>query len=322
MQVINYRILFISILLLLCAMVEVHAQNVYDGQVIDKTTELAIPGVTVSLLKAKEATQTSEQGYFKIIADTETESDTLIFNSVGYKTLKLGVKGGQGQIFVALEPNINQLNQVEINGHKAQDKVLHKFSWGDLKEASTHTTPFYANNSLAKLFETPQANTWLINIKIGRRSLNSSLYAPQATDSKYARFFVHICAVDSTTNAPGQILLTKELILLDNAMMITLDLSKEHLIIPGTKFFIAIEWINIPFNETVARNITSKTERTKLNGRVLDQDVSLYFVLYEPFIVGYPTSNSKMIIWSKDDDQWTIMNYPGYELALSATIRY
>ena len=95
MQVINYRILFISILLLLCAMVEVHAQNVYDGQVIDKTTELAIPGVTVSLLKAKEATQTSEQGYFKIIADIETESDTLIFNFVGYKTLKLGVKGGQ-----------------------------------------------------------------------------------------------------------------------------------------------------------------------------------------------------------------------------------
>jgi len=317
-----YRTLCIAVWLLLSTALKLHAQNNYEGQVIDKSTELAIPNVTVVLQKTNKATQTSEQGYFKITTDTETASDTLIFSFVGYKTLKLGVKESQHQILVSLEPTINQLSQVVIMGNKVQDRVLHKFSWSDLNEAATNTRHFNAYNSMAKLFETPQTNTRLINIKIGRTQLNSNLAAPQATESKYARFFVHVCAVDSITNAPGRILLTKELILLDNARMITLDLSKESIIIPGAKFFITIEWINIPFNETVVRNATSMTERAKLNGRILKEDVAIYFIEYQPFLVGYPTNDPKMVIWYKNDDKWLIMNNTGYELAISATIRY
>jgi len=323
-SIMNYRTLCIAVWLLLSAVLKLHAQNTYEGQVIDKTTEIAIPNVTVVLQRTNQATKTSEQGYFKITADAVSENDTLIFSSVGYKTFKLGVQNGGQQLFVPLEPDITQLKQVDIYGGKAQDKVLNKFSWVDIKELPEHpTTAIQVQGSLAKLFETPQTNARLINIKIGRRQFNSALSPYFATENKYARFFVHVYAIDSATRHPGQILLTKELILLDKAMMITLDLSKQNLIIPGKEFFIGIEWINIPFNETIVEGITTIKQRGQLNGRVYDQDLSAYWIYYQPFLVGYATNNPKGVRWYKNDGKWMIWNLePDLEIALSATIRY
>lgn len=321
-SIMNYRTLCITVWLLLSAVLKLHAQNTYEGQVIDKTTEIAIPNVTVVLQKTNQATKTSEQGYFKIIADTKAENDTLIFSSVGYKTLKLGVRNSGQQLFVTLEPGITQLKQVEINAGEAQDKVLNKFSWVNIKEGSRSSRPIHVREVLARLFEAPQKNTRLINIKIGRRQCSSTSFL-EATESKYARFFVHVYAIDSATRHPGQILLTKELILLDKAMIITLDLSKERLIIPGKEFFIGIEWINIPFNETIEMGLTTIKERTRLNGRVYDQDLSAYWICYQPFLVGYPTNNPRGVMWYKKNDKWMIWNLePDLEIALSATIRY
>ncbi|WP_186292652.1 carboxypeptidase-like regulatory domain-containing protein [Mucilaginibacter corticis] len=319
----NYRTLCIAVWLLLSTALQLRAQNTYEGQVIDKTTEIAIPNVTVVLQKTNQATKTSEQGYFKITADAVSENDTLVFSYVGYKTLKLGVKNSGQQLFVTLEPDITQLKEVEINAGKAQDKVLNKFSWVDLSEEGNNKMFIQTHEALARLFEAPQTNSRLINIKIGRRQINWEKLRPEATESKYARFFVHVYAIDSTTRHPGQILLTKELVLLDKAKMITLDLSKEHLIIPGREFFIGIEWINNPFNETVQMLVTNIKERARLNGRVYDQTLSAYWISYQPFLVGYSTNNPRGVIWYKKEDKWMIWNLePDLEIALSATIRY
>ncbi|NNU34623.1 hypothetical protein HK413_12060 [Mucilaginibacter sp. S1162] len=73
----HYFILFILFLLpTLC-----FGQAVYEGQVIDKETERAIPSVTVTLVKAKFVTKTNERGYFKLSADNPVDGDALQFSS-------------------------------------------------------------------------------------------------------------------------------------------------------------------------------------------------------------------------------------------------
>jgi hypothetical protein len=298
-----------------------YAQTI-DGQVVDKQTELAIPGVTVKLLKAGRATQTTAQGYFEFNADS-TRTDTLSFTSIGYKPYKLVVTGGQRQLFITLERSVTSLNQVDVNGKKAKDQILGRFLWADLKEVNAQayqhaTYPAFARSGLAKLFEAPKPNALLVNIMFGRRPLTSA----SSSDGKIARFYIHLCAVDPETQQPGKILLTKEIVLLDNSLKITLDLSKEKFIIPGTKFFITIEWIRIPLNEIIAKSTAEQMQRARLDSRTYTQYISRYWIFYRPILIRYPTTEPKAIKYIKQDDKWVAVNDPYTELALSATIRY
>lgn len=322
----SYNIFFVTFWFFLASHTISYGQQIIDGQVVDKQTELAIPGATVKLLKAGQATQTNVQGYFELSIDN-TLTDTLSFTSIGYKPYKLAVKGTQRQLLIALEPDVTGLNQVDITGKKAKDKILSRFTWDDLKEVAGNgyqhfTRPAYARVGLAKLFETPQPNALLVNIMFGRRSLSSALDAPQSSDGKVARFYIHVCDVDSATQLPGAVLLTKEVVLLDNSLKITLDLSKEKFIIPGTRFFITIEWIRTPLNEIISRAIAERLQRARLNGRTFGQYVSKYWVFYRPILILYATGDAKAIKYINQDDKWTPFVDRGNELALAATIRY
>lgn len=322
-----YHIFLIFLGLLLLSAIHSNAQQIIDGQVIDKQTELAIQGVTVKLIKAGSATQTTAQGYFEVTADSTINADTLSFTSVGYKPYKLAVKGNERQLFITLEQSVTKLNEVNVNGNKAKDQILSRFIWADLKEvnspAYTHfTIPILARVGLAKLFVAPQSNALLVNIMFGRRPLSSTLYAPFSSDGKMARFYIHLCAVDPDTEEPGKILLTKEVVLLDNSLKITLDLSAEKFVIPDTKFYVMIEWIRTPLNEIITLNYKNKAERARLDGRVFDQEVTRYMVYYRPVLIGYPTTEPKAVKWLKMDDKWLPYMDKDYELAMAVTVRY
>jgi hypothetical protein len=327
------------------------AQDVYDGQVIDKVTQLTIPGVTVTLQKARVATATNQQGYFKLSVENAIPDDTLVFTSVGYNPYKLPIANYERQMFITLQPGNTMLNQVNINNRKIKPITLGHFNWADVKEVNARvyqyfTMPFFHQqwSSYAKFFEAPQKNATLTMVKLGRRDFDS---APQSmiTSTKYTRFLLHVLTINPDTGLPGKAIFTKEISLTDNSQLITIDFSKDKIVIPGTKFFIAIEWLIIPLNEVISLEYSQKVEKFRKNGTQLIFDAAEYGTQYQPSLVLYTRYHSerpwlrlgKMSwnaegmpelseiepakIWVKDGDNWQQL-LSSHEVALSVTLHY
>ena len=164
----HYYLLLLFLLPTFCL-----GQDVYDGQVINSVTDVAIPSVTVKLIKEKIATQTNEHGYFSLEYENRLKNDTLQFTSVGYKPFKLPVSAYVPHVLIALEASNTQLNEVFINNKKVKQIILGRFFDYDLKNSSRsnlyyHVTQVVAQRTpLAKLFTAPQANAILTSIALG-----------------------------------------------------------------------------------------------------------------------------------------------------------
>ncbi len=326
----TYHRFFIIITLMLWVLPLIsHAQQVYEGQVINAVTEEPLANATAALIKANTATASNNQGYYRLIVEKTLTTDTLVFSFVGYKTYRLPVSDYQNRMFIRLEPANNQLAQVNIGADKIKTLTIEKFSYADIKDLrgrNYYTTfPYYTIGLFAKQFEAPNADAKLTKIKLGRRAsfdipVDINDY-PRTTSNKLARFLIHVMTADPVTGTPGKKIFTKEINLTDNSLLITVDVSKEHIIIPGKKFFIAIEWLSIPLNEVVNLDIGEKIKNIREVGEKATEDVSRYTIIYQPFLV-IITHLSKVPAWtSKDGIKWDQI-IQGSEIALSATITY
>jgi hypothetical protein len=306
-------VLAIALMLMGCISSNLYGQQIYEGQVVDKLTELPVSAVTVRLMKQNIALATNDQGYFKLIATGVTITDTIVFTSVGYETYKLPVNAYQSQMFIKMEPSNILLNNVIIREGKIKYITLEKFSISDIKEARFQghtinpTISFFSHHSFAKLFVAPHDNAQLVSIQMGRRDyLDFESNKAYTTTNKSARFLLNIMSVDPRTGGPDKLLYTKEITLQDNSLMVSVDLSKDKIVIPTAKFFIGIEWLQIPFNEVINLNPIKRVEKINKKGEQIMEDVAQYSILYQPFLVTY-------------DHPFYI---PKYSIALSATIFY
>jgi hypothetical protein len=318
-RIINYRIL-LSLLFVIGALpMASHAQVIYEGQVIDNNTELPIPAVTVTLVKKKVSSLANDQGYFKLVVNDIAANDELIFTSIGYKSYSLPVKNFKSEMFIKLTPVSNMLNQVNISGGKA---TLEKFSMADVRYYDTKYryvgliigSPL----ALAKLFEAPKDNVQLKSIQLGRADHTRDLL----TNYTNARFLVHVYSVNAVTGAPDKVLFTKDVTLQDKSRIVLIDLTKDHVIIPYAKFFIAIEWLFIPFNEVFSINYKPKNAYTNLLVRDNPDDTAIYVMSYQPFLAYYNTYNKQKKLWSKKSNGDWVMLTSTSTLALSAAIFY
>ena len=312
---------------LLCALPLLSlGQDTYEGQVIDKQTELVLSGVTVTLLKEKVYARTNEQGYYSLTSEKLIPNDTLQFTFVGYKSSKLPISIYQKQMFVVLEPSSLQLKEVEITNTKSKTITLGRFFYSDLKtvnsKAYTHiTVPFFAQSAVAKHFIAPQAHARIKSIQIGRRDLDVG-WQPHSTANKYTRFLMSIMSASNNSESPGEVIFTKTISLTDNSLLIKIDLSDEGIVLPTTNFFISIHWLIIPYNEIVNVAYDSKLERVTRKGRELYSDVSKYSIYYQPFLVGYESSKPARRFVHYNDAWRRGTAYPKHEIALSATLSY
>lgn len=303
------------------------AQATYDGQVIDKATEDPIAGVNVTIIKEKTGTQTNERGYFELSFEKPLATDdTLQFSFVGYKTFKLPVSQYQPQIIITLEANSVQLNEVNIaRKKKLKDIVLDKFNSYDLKNTDMHSNEVIKlHTAIAKLFTAPKPNALLTKISLGRQDLHES--PTFAIRNKFTTFLIHIITPDTLTGAPGKLLFTKTISLIDNSLWVDVDLSKDKIIIPSKSFFIAIEWTISPYNEIIAvKNAPKAARMTKRSFQIL-KDAAEYHSYYQPFLVGYDSENDprkQVLLYVWLNNQWQLFKeHQKSELALSATIRY
>lgn len=319
------------ILLLLCCLpVFCFGQSLYQGQVINAITEVPIGNVNVTLLKGKLGTKTNEQGYFRLIVDKNIPNDTLAFSYVGYKTFLLPVSLYQNKIFIPLTPSNDQLAQVNIRSGELKTTILDRFGISDIKDllkdyyAIYRTAPFFTLGTFAKLFTAPAPNSLLTTVELGRRDLDipdKLVNYPLATSNKYARFLIHVMTRDTITGKPDKKIFTKEIVLNDNSLKVTIDLNEEKIVIPADKFFIAVEWLKIIRNEVIKLDVKDKIMRTKKNGEQMLQDVSEYTIAYQPFLTMFPGSKRTYGWIAGDNVKWQQVTI-GWQLALSATVKY
>jgi|GEM_PF-1213333 len=307
------------------------AQSLFEGQVFNKRTETPIAGVTVTLQKEKLATSSNDQGYFNLRSSTEQPNDTLIFKGIGYVTLKIPVANFDVGMQVLLTESTNMLEQVDINVRKLKVERLNAFSFAHIREdpmGDVRTRAYTTTFQYAKLFVAPYENVMLHQIDIGRRNFNPS-FSPvgQLIKSKtQARFKLHIMQVDPKTGGPGKILFSKDVLLRDNSLMIAIDLSKDQIVLKDQRFFVAVEWLHIPFNELVKLEYAAKVNKINRKGNQVLEGVANYRILYQPALIEYDGWKPAESWVMKEDGRWR-MNPPiktnkGSDVALSATIKY
>jgi hypothetical protein len=299
-------------------------QVAYDGEVINSVTDIAIQGVTVTLLKEKTGTQTNENGYFSLESERPAKNDTLQFTCVGYKPFKLPISAYLPHVLIALQASNTQLNEVVINNKKVKTIKLGRFSYYDIHSTAQHQVMLIKQRTpLAKLFTAPKANAILIDIAIGRMDLPTS--PSFAIRNKFTTFLIHVMAEDPATGGPGKILFTKNASLTDNSTWIDFDVSKDYIIIPTAKFFLAVEWLINPYNEIIGVSNSPKLDWITKRGYQMLKDASEYRVYYQPFLVGYGNEDTLIpaVLYNKVGSSWQYtQQYEPLDLALSATIHY
>ncbi len=139
-----------------------------------------------------------------------------------------------GMIFLESSPQLLKL--VEISKRKFKEQTINRFD-------KTFAYPA-ASTQLAQQMYCEHPDAFLTKILLSRS-------IPSFGANPRTRFRLHIYGADNTTGGPKTSLHDGDIIVENNSdKYIVIDLSKKYIRIPGNKFFVAIEWLAIPFNET------------------------------------------------------------------------
>ena len=102
------------LLLLLLLPLSVLAQSTVSGIVVDKTTNLPLPGVNVVIKGATTGTQTDFDGKFQL--NDVKNGDVIVFSYVGYQNSEFKYDG-QANLNISMVESANTLNEVVLIGY-------------------------------------------------------------------------------------------------------------------------------------------------------------------------------------------------------------
>ncbi len=239
------------IILLLFPLI-VNAQNIFEGVILNKSTNVPIPYASLFLMKEKVGVNADENGFFKLIATNREVDDSLIVTCMGYAPLKLPFNNSDklwsSSVKIELSELIHNLKEVVIPNNNFKNSItLNDFD---------HTPGRYYGSGnfitqLAQRFVSPSGNAMLKDIKIARFSI--PILSPQKTI-----FRIRVYSLDSISKAPSYDLTDEVIEVKSKDKIVELNLEKYKIYIPNEEFFIAIEWLRIPYNATESK-INGKT---------------------------------------------------------------
>ena len=295
------KIMKLSIIILIFPIFTV-GQSTIAGKIINSKSKIAIPFATVGLMKENIGTNSSEEGYFKLTSNKLVSTDTLIFSCIGFKTLKLPVNFNEKvEMTYELTEQISVLNEVVVsNKKKWTSTILNDFS----SCGNTFISSSGYQTQLAQHFQVEEENSLLTEIKICRFSI--AILDPEKTI-----FRIRVYGFDTLTKSPSKDLCDQIIEVKTRSKTIHLNLEKYKINIPNKDFFVAIEWLKIPFNEDKSK--------MKVDGKEVDH------ITYRPSIGWTDNINSKMEAWSFDyknvwRPMWTMKNKTSVSIA--ATVKY
>ena len=252
-------------------------QTTISGKVTNYKSKSAISFATVGLMKENIGTNALEDGSFRLISVKEKQYDTLIFSCVGYKTFRLPVDNNKlTNIVVQLEEQETILKEIIVTNKSSWTfETINDFS----KCGNSFITSSGYQTQLAQHFQVPKENALLTEIKICR--LSTALLDPEKTI-----FRIRIYDIDTLTKSPSSDICDQIIEVKTKSKIINLNLEKYKIHIPSKEFFVAIEWLKIPYNENKSK--------VKINGKEVE------YMTYRPCIGWTDNVNSKMEAWSLD----------------------
>lgn len=291
-------------LLLLISPILTVGQTNYKGAIINKRTQEKIPFATVGLMKENIGTNAGEDGFFNLTSNNKKSNDTLIISCIGYETLKLPLEQ------VTLTNTDNSFELTEHLTNLGKIIVTNKTVWvttslNDFKNCgNSFITSSGYQTQLAQHFTTPTENSILTDIKICR--LSNGILGSEKTI-----FRIRVYGIDTLTKSPKNDLCNETIEVKSSSKFIKLDMKKYKIHIPDKDFFIAIEWLKIPYNEN--------NTKMKLNGNEVEH------ITYKPSIGWTDNENPNMEAWMLDyNNKWRLMFKANGKtsVSISATVKY
>jgi hypothetical protein len=287
----------IIILLFFFFPITLHAQIVYKGSILNRATRSAIPFATIGLIKANSGINADEQGNFSLSVN-KYDNDTIVISCVGYKTLKVPIVQYPSNRQFELTENQFTLSEVIIGKNYNGSQSLNEFSnCGN----SSYTTIGHITQ-VAVHFQSPVPNSMLSEISICKRNDNSL-------------FRIRVYARDSVLGKPSIDLVDTIIEVKSKRKHVNIDLEKYNIIIPEKDFFVAIEWIKIPYNESKIK--------IKYNGKKTIQTQYSPSIFFKERDVSITDSNNPLDIWHLTYQGRWIKFFPKDGiLLLSAKVKY
>jgi hypothetical protein len=292
-------------------------QRTNKFQVIDSKSKLAIPAVSMIILRAGIAITTEEDGVFIIPGNLAVMNDTVMLNAQNYMQRKLPLKKLNGMDTVQL----NKLKFAASNAplkYKA-DTLLNNYNVDDIGYwAGTHSpTSLFNYLQMAQQFYLPKVGFRLKQVTIHREvfDYNRPIGTSFTLDVLPVKFRLRVYDIDPKTNGPGADI-CNEIIEVTNIKGIRFDISLKNynIVIPGKTFFIAVEWMRDFYNQ----NRTALYNKTTGKSDILNS--------YRPIIGISPITGKKINIWGMNfRREWKPYNYfyPfGTDLAIKAMVEY
>lgn len=107
---------YIALILISFSCSFVSAQKRLRGKVIDAQANIPLPSVNVVIKGTSDGTATDFDGKFKIKHSRKlTDQDTVVFSSLGYRTVKVGIGDFKVNATIFMEENSEALGAVTIN---------------------------------------------------------------------------------------------------------------------------------------------------------------------------------------------------------------
>ncbi|RZM24352.1 MAG: hypothetical protein EOO88_23115 [Pedobacter sp.] len=287
-------------------------EKVNTFHIVDSATKIAVPSVSVVIVKAKLAITTEKDGIFNIPGDLAKMSDTLILSAQNYTTLKLPLRILHKIDSLYLVKASTEI--VAATSSMQSDSVLNDYDRKDIVHyAGIHTeTSLFENLQLAQQFDVTKSGLQLNGVVVNRLafSVDFNLAGLEVTT-----FRIRIYDVDATTGGPGKDLCRHLIEIKDkDSRQFKVNLSQYNIILPHKTFFVDIEWLRD------FRNMGYATVFDEKSGR------SVQHINYRPAIGISPLKGPKLNIWGLNmKREWKPYTYflPDYtDLAIKATIAY
>ena len=271
-----------------------NAQLVYKGRIIHNRNKANVPFATIGLMKENVGINADELGQFDL-PSKGIPGDTLIISCVGFETFKMPSNIFTQGMTLGIEEKATSMKPVILKNKFKVSKELNGYAncgIGDFYTSGGYIT------QVAQKYHSSVQNSLLSKIGICKEGGNSL-------------FRVRVYDVDTLTGKPSTDLADTIIEVNSSKKNVQVDLEKLRIFIPNNDFFIAIEWIYIPYNE--------RSGKSKTNGK------EIIIKSYTPYVFFNRNGGSDLEV-----ESWGL-NYQGIwteffgrktRLLISAVVKY
>jgi hypothetical protein len=234
-------------------------QQVTNGVVLDKVTNEPIPYVNISILESTVGTSSNDDGSFRLEINEDDINKVVSLSSLGYETSKIPVSLFLKSEKIFLKPLVEALEEVVIS-EKFNEKTM--------------VVNEILEEDLCAGYGSHAKNPWIVALYFPFDNnyeevdfLKSVKFHFGNFKNKKGKFRLRLFSFGNDS-LPDKDLLKESIIvtLKKKQKTVDVDISDHDIVFPREGFYIAIEWLYIPYNEENVIYVDGPKNKNKRKG--------------------------------------------------------